>query len=176
MSKLQVFALDTPLGTVRGAVGRRGLVALTLRQDEAAHFARLLARRAPGAIAREVPPEATKAGRQLAAYFAGSRARLDAAVDLEGLTEFTQAVLRATRDIPRGQTLTYGQVAAAIGRPRAARAVGQALHHNPVPIFIPCHRVIGADGGLTGFGSGLPVKQALLQLEAGQAPFGMEKG
>jgi len=175
MSKLQVFALDTPLGAVRGAVGRRGLVALSLRQDEA-HFSRLLARRAPGAAVREAPPGATKAGRQLAAYFAGSRARLDAAVDLEGLTEFTQAVLRATRDIPRGQTLTYGQVAAAIGRPRAARAVGQALHHNPVPIFIPCHRVVGADGSLTGFGSGLPVKQALLQMEAGRSPFGLGAG
>ena len=171
MKELKVFSLDTPIGTLRGAVGRRGLVALTLRQDEAAYFRRLLAKRAPGAVLREVPAEQTKAGRQIAAYFGGSRAKLSAAVDLEGLTEFTRDVLRATCDIPRGQTLSYGEVARLIGRPRAARAVGQALHNNPVPLFVPCHRVVGVGGALTGFGSGLPIKEALLALEGGENPF-----
>jgi len=171
MSKLKVFSLDSPIGTLRGAVGPRGLLALTLRQDDAAYFQRLVAKRAPKAELEEVPAEQTKAGRQLAAYFGGSRAKLSAAVDLRGLTEFTQAVLEHTCGIPRGQTLSYGQVALAIGRPGAARAVGQALHNNPVPLFVPCHRVIGAKGSLTGFGSGLPIKQALLALEAGENPF-----
>ncbi|MCF8032002.1 MAG: methylated-DNA--[protein]-cysteine S-methyltransferase [Desulfarculaceae bacterium] len=171
MKQLKVFTLETPIGTLRGAVGGRGLKVLTLRQDEAAYFNRLLAKRAPGAVFQEVPAEATKAGRQLAAYFAGSRAKLDAAVDLEGLTEFTQDVLNTTLDIPRGQTLSYGEVARIIGRPRASRAVGQALHNNPVPLFVPCHRVVGSDGSLTGFGSGLPTKEILLKLESGENPF-----
>ncbi len=171
MSKLEVFSLDSPIGILRGAVGPRGLLVLTLRQNEADYFDRLVARRAPGAEPREVPAEQTKAGRQLAAYFGGSRAKLSAAVDLRGLTEFTRAVLEHTCTIGRGQTQTYGQVARAIGRPRAARAVGQALHNNPVPLFVPCHRVVGADGSLTGFGSGLPIKEALLALEAGENPF-----
>ena len=172
MSKVKVFRVHTPLGALRGAVGPRGLLALALRGDEVEYFERLLAKRAPKAELEEVPAEATKAGRQIAAYFAGSRAKLNAAVDLSGLTEFTQAVLEATRDIPRGQTLTYGEVARLAGSPRAARAVGQALHRNPVPLFVPCHRVIGSDGSLTGFGSGLPMKEALLALEAGEKPFG----
>ncbi|MCB2225382.1 MAG: methylated-DNA--[protein]-cysteine S-methyltransferase [Desulfarculaceae bacterium] len=171
MKELKVFTMETPIGLVRGAVGPKGLVALTLRQDEAAEFERVLAKRAPGVALREVPAEETKAGRQIASYFAGSRAKLSAAVDLEGLTEFTRDVLKTTCDIPRGQTLSYGEVARIIGRPRAARAVGQALHNNPVPLFVPCHRVVGSTGALTGFGSGVPIKEALLKLESGENPF-----
>jgi methylated-DNA-[protein]-cysteine S-methyltransferase len=74
-------------------------------------------------------------------------------------------VLRATRAIPRGAVRTYGEVARRVGRPRAARAVGQALHRNPVPLLVPCHRVIGAGGRLVGFGSGIGEKQRLLRLE-----------
>ncbi|RJX29014.1 MAG: methylated-DNA--[protein]-cysteine S-methyltransferase [Desulfarculus sp.] len=130
----------------------------------------MLARRAPGAAAQEVSPGSQPAGRQLAAYFAGRAPALDAAVDLSGLSDFSRRVLLACRGIPYGQTASYGQLARRAGSPRAARAVGQVMHNNPVPIFIPCHRVLGADGSLTGFGGGLPMKEYLLALEAKDGP------
>ena len=83
-------------------------------------------------------------------------------------TPFQLNVWEALRRIPYGETVTYGELARRIGRPPAARAVGSANHHNPLPIVVPCHRVIGADGTLTGYAGGLVVKRALLALEAGQ--------
>jgi len=171
MSELELFSLKTPLGTVRGAMGPRGLVALTLRQDQGEYLEKLLTKRAPGAKRKRVAAKACEAARQLTAYFKSPQAPLDLPLDLEGLTPFTQAVLLSLKDIPPGQALTYGQVAEIVGRPRAPRAVGQALHNNPLPLFLACHRVIGADGGLTGFGSGLPAKKALLAWEAGENPW-----
>lgn len=102
--------------------------------------------------------------RQLAEYFAGERRTFDLALAPEG-TEFQLASWEALRDIPWGATRTYAEQAEAIGRPTAVRAVGRANGANPIPIVVPCHRVIGADGSLTGFGGGLPVKRALLELE-----------
>jgi methylated-DNA-[protein]-cysteine S-methyltransferase len=87
-------------------------------------------------------------------------------LDVEG-TPFQQAVWQATRAIPRGQTRTYGQIAREVGSPGAARAVGAAEGANPVPIIVPCHRVVGANGALCGFGGGLPLKAQLLALERG---------
>lgn len=171
MSKLKLFTLNSPLGLLRGALGPKGMVALTLRQDDGQHLEKILARRMPGAQREEVPAESTKPGRQLAAYFQNPRARLDAPLDLAGLTPFTQAVLRALQDIPPGQTLTYGQVAKIVGRPRAPRAVGQTMHNNPLPLFLACHRVVGRGGSLTGFGGGLPMKKALLAWERGENPW-----
>jgi methylated-DNA-[protein]-cysteine S-methyltransferase len=86
-------------------------------------------------------------------------------VDLDGLPPFQRKVLLAERRVPYGRTITYGALAAKVGRPRAARAVGQALAHNPVPLVVPCHRVIAAGGGLGGFGGGLALKRRLLALE-----------
>ena len=80
-------------------------------------------------------------------------------------TAFQRAVWQALLDIPRGATMTYAEVAARVGRPGAARAVGQAVGHNPVPLLIPCHRVVGSNGGLGGFGGGLPMKRTLLHQE-----------
>jgi methylated-DNA-[protein]-cysteine S-methyltransferase len=102
---------------------------------------------------------------QLDEYFAGSRTSFDVPLDLEG-TRFQLAAWRSLAEIPFGATTTYGQQAAALGIPTAARAVGAANGANPVCIVLPCHRVIGADGSLTGFGGGLPVKQWLLDHEA----------
>lgn len=82
-------------------------------------------------------------------------------------TPFQLAVLSAVRAIPYGRTASYGEIAAAVGNPRASRAVGSANHRNPVPILIPCHRVIGGDGSLTGYGGGLTLKERLLSLERG---------
>ena len=101
---------------------------------------------------------------QLDEYFAGRRRRFDIDVSLEG-TDFQRAVWERVRDIPYGGTTSYGALAAAMGRPGAARAVGLANGRNPLPIVVPCHRVLGADGSLTGYGGGLPMKQALLDLE-----------
>lgn len=105
-----------------------------------------------------------KTARQLREYFEGIRTGFDVPVALQG-TEFQTAVWKALLDIPYGQTRTYGQIAAAIGRPKAFRAVGMANNRNPVSIIVPCHRVIGASGKLVGYGGGLGVKEYLLTLE-----------
>lgn len=101
---------------------------------------------------------------QLDGYFAGRRQRFDLALAPTG-TAFQRKVLEALQAIPYGETRSYKEVAAAIGKPCAVRAVGAANGRNPIPIIIPCHRVIGSDGSLTGFGGGLEVKRALLALE-----------
>jgi methylated-DNA-[protein]-cysteine S-methyltransferase len=103
--------------------------------------------------------------RQLREYFAGERREFDLPLKLEG-TEFQVSVLEALQEIPYGETVSYGEVATRIGHPRAVRAVGAANGRNPLPIVIPCHRVIGSTGDLTGFGGGLDTKEALLRLEA----------
>ena len=99
-------------------------------------------------------------------YFAGETIEFGVELDLGGLGDFTQRVLLACREVPWGETRSYGELAAAAGSPKAARAVGQALHRNPVAPVVPCHRVVGADGRLVGFGAGLDMKQRLLDLEA----------
>ena len=106
---------------------------------------------------------------QLDAYFCGNLTTFDLPLDPVG-TEFQLKVWRALCRIPYGETRAYGQIAKAIGQPGAARAVGLANNHNPLPIVVPCHRVIGADGSLTGYGGGLPRKRKLLDLEARFAP------
>ena len=102
---------------------------------------------------------------QLGAYFTGSLTRFAVPLDVVG-SEFQRQVWGALLKIPYGETRSYGAVAKAIGQPKAARAVGLANNQNPVTIIIPCHRVIGADGSLTGYGGGLPRKRRLLELEA----------
>lgn len=101
---------------------------------------------------------------QLDEYFAGTRQSFDLPLAPEG-TDFQRTVWHALAAIPYGETISYAQLAARIGRPSAVRAVGAANGRNPIPIVLPCHRVIGADGSLTGFGGGLPTKRFLLALE-----------
>jgi methylated-DNA-[protein]-cysteine S-methyltransferase len=124
------------------------------------------------AIGFEGPAGASSAHRflaeaeaQLSAYFAGELERFDLPLSPRG-TEFQRRVWDAVAAIPYGTTTTYSRLAAAIGSPRAVRAVGAANGRNPLPIVVPCHRVIGASGALTGYGGGLDVKRALLALEA----------
>lgn len=107
---------------------------------------------------------AQNAEKQLMEYFAGERKTFELPLHIKG-TAFQQKVWRALMDIPYGETRTYGEIAAAIGNPKASRAVGGANHKNPLMIFVPCHRVIGADGSLVGFGGGMDVKRYLLELE-----------
>ena len=106
-----------------------------------------------------------EAQRQLFSYFAGERTDFDIPLHLHG-TEFQMKVWNALRQIPYGETRTYAELAAMVGNPKACRAVGGANNKNPIMIFVPCHRVIGADGSLVGFGGGLYAKRFLLELEA----------
>jgi methylated-DNA-[protein]-cysteine S-methyltransferase len=108
-----------------------------------------------------------EAARQLREYFAGGRTEFDLPVAPDG-TPFQRSVWRHLQDIPYGATISYGELARRTGNPKASRAVGAANGANPIPIVIPCHRVIGANGKLTGFGGGLPIKETLLALEAKQ--------
>jgi methylated-DNA-[protein]-cysteine S-methyltransferase len=105
------------------------------------------------------------ARKQLTEYFAGERKDFDLPLSLHG-TEFQLRVLEELKTIPYGETTSYGDIAKRIGRPKAVRAVGAANGRNPIPIIVPCHRVIGSSGHLTGFGGGLDTKTALLRLEA----------
>ena len=105
---------------------------------------------------------------QLDEYFAGARLEFDLPLDAQG-TPFQRRVWTALAEIPFGQTIIYAELARRIGDVKAVRAVGAANGRNPIPIIVPCHRVIGSNGSLTGYGGGLPTKRALLDLEAGRA-------
>jgi methylated-DNA-[protein]-cysteine S-methyltransferase len=155
----------TPIGPVFAAVSERGLVAVRFEMSEAAFLD--LVRRQTGTAPRFSRARAGAAARQVAEYVAGKRARFDVPVDLSGVSAFQRQVLQAASRIPRGQVRTYSEVARAIGRPGAGRAVGQALSRNPVPIVVPCHRVLAADGTLRGYlgSSGVATKERLLRLE-----------
>ena len=103
---------------------------------------------------------------ELSEYFAGARTDFTVPIEVRGGSEFERAVWAELARIPYGEMRTYGQVAAAVGDPAAARAVGVACNRNPIPVIVPCHRVVGAGGKLVGFGGGLPRKRHLLELEA----------
>ncbi|MDR2476305.1 MAG: methylated-DNA--[protein]-cysteine S-methyltransferase [Treponema sp.] len=115
---------------------------------------------------KETPLIAQAAG-QLSEYFNGGRKTFDLPLLLRG-TDFQRSVWEALQTIPFGETCSYGKVAVRIGKPKAVRAVGMANNRNPIVIIIPCHRVIGQDGSLTGYGGGLPLKQFLLDMEQGK--------
>jgi methylated-DNA-[protein]-cysteine S-methyltransferase len=119
----------------------------------------------------EDPARTAEVRRQLAEYFAGERREFDLVLAPAG-TPFERSVWDELRKIPFGETRSYGEIAQALGRPGAARAVGRANGANPIPIVVPCHRVIGSDGSLTGFGGGLDAKSRLLELEGLALPFG----
>ncbi len=110
-----------------------------------------------------------RVARQLAEYFAGDRKSFDLELAPEG-TDFQKQVWRHLLDIPAGETRTYSEIARRLGRPGAARAIGRANATNPIPIVVPCHRVIGADGTLTGYAGGLPIKRGLLKIEGVDLP------
>lgn len=161
--------MDAAFGPVFGAETEDGAVA-AVGLGGRKHFRKKLDQRAgSGRLSWIDDPLTTVSGRQIAQYLAGKRRRfsMDRA---ESGTDFQRAVWRTCRSIPFGRTMTYGQVAGKMGRPRSARAVGGALNRNPIPLITPCHRVLGHDGSLTGFGGGLEIKDALLRFEAGGRP------
>jgi methylated-DNA-[protein]-cysteine S-methyltransferase len=118
-----------------------------------------------GSSADQASAPVLEAAEQLAAYFDGSLVRFDLPLTFSG-PQFHARVWEAVRHVPYGETRTYGEIAATLGRPAAARAVGAANGRNPLPIIVPCHRLIGADGGLTSYGGGLARKRWLLDHES----------
>jgi len=159
-------------GICRVAVSGRGVCLVSLPgRASAAAFDCSIRERWPDAELEKGGAAASEAVRQLTGYLAGERTRFDLTLDLNG-TAFQQRVWRACARIPLGQTRTYGQLARAAGRPRSSRAVGAAMARNPVPIVVPCHRVVGHDGRLTGFGGGLGLKRRLLAHEGAKPPPG----
>jgi methylated-DNA-[protein]-cysteine S-methyltransferase len=155
--------VDTPLGALLIATTERGLCRIVYDADpelEAERLARTFGVR----VLRSAKP-IDPVRRELDEYFEGRRQSFDLPVDVALLADFNRRVLRELARVPYGEVVTYGQLAARAERPRAARAVGTVMNRNPLPIVLPCHRVIGANGSLTGYGGGLPRKEALLRLE-----------
>ncbi len=154
---------DTPVGVLGLAAGERGLRHVTFVRSEDEFVERLLAEHGDVPVVHSAVLDDVR--RALDRYFAGRRLGFDLEVDLSGLPDFQRRVLDATARIPAGQVATYVQVATRAGSPRASRAAGNALHHNPVAIIVPCHRVLRTDGSLGGYGGGLPIKEWLLEHE-----------
>lgn len=162
--KLATAVVETPIGALRLAVSEAGVARIGLPRSSGPGFAGWL--RSSFADAERVPwlPLLDKLSQELIEYFGGRRREFEVPLDLRG-TEFQLSVWREIAAIPYGETRTYGGIADAAGRPRAVRAVGTATGNNPVPILVPCHRVIAAQGRLGGFSGGLDVKRRLLALE-----------
>jgi methylated-DNA-[protein]-cysteine S-methyltransferase len=160
ISEIAATVIETPIGKLRVEASPRGLRRIVF--DGGAPRAAKAAPAAQEHLARAV--------KQLREYFDGRRDRFDLKLELEG-TAHQQRVWRALLGIPYGQTLTYGELAGRLGSPRGARAVGRACATNPVPVVVPCHRVLGGNGALHGFGGGLWRKRTLLELESNAAGF-----
>jgi methylated-DNA-[protein]-cysteine S-methyltransferase len=155
---------DAPVGELLLAATPRGLVKVSFDlEDPDATLARLAAEVSPRVLER--PGRLDAARHELDEYFAGSRREFDLPLDWRLADGFRRRVLRATARIPFGTTSTYSEVAAAAGSPRAHRAAGTALGANPLPIVVPCHRVLRTGGALGGYGGGLEMKEQLLRLE-----------
>jgi methylated-DNA-[protein]-cysteine S-methyltransferase len=154
---------ESPVGDLFIASTPRGLCRLSYTiEGEDEEIARIF-----GARVLRSPLDDVR--RELDEYFEGRRHEFDVPVDLR-VAPFHEAVLHELAQVPYGRTATYGALAAKVGKPKAARAVGTVMNRNPIPIVLPCHRIIGANGSLTGYGGGLHVKRALLELEGAILP------
>lgn len=164
MSTVQTFVVDSPVGPLVLAESDGDLVGLRL--PEVADDGTLRPAPAPGWQPAGAPtPLLAVVADQLESYFAGELTAFDLPLRLDGTT-FQRRVWQQLRAIPYGGTSTYGEIAERLGSPGASRAVGLANNRNPVPIIVPCHRVVGVDGALVGFGGGLPCKRWLLDHES----------
>jgi methylated-DNA-[protein]-cysteine S-methyltransferase len=155
--------VDSPIGALLVATSPRGLCRISYDADpdrEVEQLARAFGLR----VLRSAKP-IDPARRELDEYFEGTRREFDLPLDVALLADFNRRVLRELARVPYGEIVTYGELAARAARPRAARAVGMVMNRNPLPIVLPCHRVIGANGKLTGYGGGLERKETLLRLE-----------
>ncbi len=155
--------VESPIGPLLVAATHRGLARIFFDAEPELHLERLAKSFGPRVL--RSAPSVDSAHRQLDEYFAGTRDAFELDVDLRGAAPFAQHVLDELARVPYGQTTTYGTLAAKVGAPRAARAVGMVMNRNPIPIVLPCHRVVGSTGNLTGYAGGLHVKERLLRLE-----------
>ena len=160
---IQWDQMTSPLGQLFLAVNGQGLCAVDFGRRES----EFLERFDPLSRLQKNPQAVAQAMAQLSEYFSGARSRFDLPVDLSSLTPFQRSVLETACRIALGSVWTYHRVAQEMGQPKSSRPVGQALAHNPIPIVIPCHRVIASDGSLGGYsgGSGLKAKRWLLRFE-----------
>ncbi len=160
---IQLTIFHTRIGWIGVAYSERGIVSLHLPRDSRSEaLANLQREFADAPVVDQAPDEIA---REMIEYAEGQRRKFDLKLDWSVLKPFQRAVLEAANTIPFGETRTYGWIAKQIGMPKASRAVGRALATNPIPIILPCHRVLGSDGGLHGYGGGLPMKAKLLRLE-----------
>jgi methylated-DNA-[protein]-cysteine S-methyltransferase len=168
---IQWDVIDSPLGPLYIATSAQGLCSVDFGVSRAEYLQGL----DPLARTEQSPPAVAPIAAQLRDYFSTGRTCFDLPLDLSQVTPFQQSVLQATRRIPPGTLRTYGQIARAIGKPQASRAVGQALGRNPVPIIVPCHRVVASDGSLGGYsgGGGVKSKRMLLALEGALPDLGL---
>lgn len=159
-----VLVEDTPVGAIVIAASDIGLAYVSFNGLHDFNTFISDNTKAPDSQALEV---AHNAGSQIQEYFVGKRKVFELPLDLKGVTDFRRRVLLETKNIPFGRTTTYGQLAASVKRPKAARAVGGAMAHNPLPLVIPCHRVVAGDGSMHGYSSpgGISTKVLLLRLE-----------
>jgi len=155
--------VQTPIGELLVVASDRGLAAISYQTDPEESLDRLA--RIAGPRVLRSPRSVDAARRELDEYFAGKRRSFDLALDLRALPPFTVSVLGELARVPYGETTTYGALARRVGHPKAARAVGTVMHRNRVPIVLPCHRVVGSTGDLTGYAGGLDRKRTLLELE-----------
>ena len=160
--------MDSPIGPLTLAMTEEGLLRVVFAsEDRDATLDRVAREVSPRIL--DAPARTDEARRQLDAYFAGALRRFDLALDRRLMSRFVRSVLDRTEQVGFGEVATYGQVAKDLGRPTAARAVGAALGTNPIPIVVPCHRIVGANGRLTGYAGGLERKEFLLRLEGSLA-------
>lgn len=158
------FAMaETPVGELLLASTPKGVCRVAFDPDPERHLDELAREFGARVLAQAGPLE--ELATQLDEYFRGRRESFDIELDLTPATPFHRTVLGALAAVPYGSVTTYRELARRAGRPRAARAVGGAMNRNPIPIVLPCHRVVGSDGSLTGYAGGLPRKEALLTLE-----------
>jgi len=155
--------VDSPFGPMLTAVTDKGLVTVVIDGDDETHLDRIARDISPRIL--ESPARLDGVRRQLDEYFAGQRRDFDTPVDWRLVRGFSLKVLQATAAIPYGRVSTYKDMAIQAGSPKASRAAGNALGSNPIPIVVPCHRVLHTGGGLGGYGGGLPMKKFLLELE-----------
>ena len=155
--------VDSPIGDLLVAASDRGLAAISFDSEPQDSLERLA--RIAGPRVLRSPRSVDGARRELDQYFEGRRRTFDLSLDLRALPPFTLSVLDQLARVPYGETTTYGALARRVGHPRAARAVGTVMNRNRIPIVLPCHRVVGATGSLTGYAGGLDVKEKLLALE-----------
>ena len=155
--------IDSELGPLFAAVTDRGLARITFDPEPERELERVARVAGPRVLRAPRALDATR--RELDDYFAGRRTAFDLELDLRGLPDFTLRVLEELARVPYGQTSTYRELAGQAGNPRASRAVGTVMNRNPIPIVLPCHRIVGSDGSLVGYGGGLERKERLLRLE-----------